>query len=224
MLGIGEKLRNARVKQNLSLRELAAKTDVSASLLSQIENEKANPSVRTLHSLADALALPVDYFFPERGEEATAAADLTELPTSKLTASQLRMQQAAVPNGVDSLATQIFAQHSAEQKSPILRKSARPTIQLEGDVAWARLTPNKEEGLEFMDIAYQPGASSGTRMSHHSGLEFVLIMEGELTLDLGFEQYTLYAGDSTIFDSETPHRLSNQGDVPMRALSVIIHS
>ena len=57
MLGIGEKLRNARIDQNLSLRELAAKTDVSASLLSQIENEKANPSVRTLHSLADALAI-----------------------------------------------------------------------------------------------------------------------------------------------------------------------
>ena len=36
--GIGTKLRAARSSQNLSLRQLAAKAEVSASLLSQIEN------------------------------------------------------------------------------------------------------------------------------------------------------------------------------------------
>ena len=45
MLNLGEKLRAARMGQNLSLRELAARAEVSASLLSQIENGKANPSV-----------------------------------------------------------------------------------------------------------------------------------------------------------------------------------
>lgn len=229
MLGIGPKLRDARIEQNLSLRELAAKTDVSASLLSQIENNKANPSVRTLHSLADALELPVDYFFPEREEhddDVGEMAGLDKLPVAEFTASELRMQQAASPNGADSLATKIFEQNGYVEpgpKSPILRKDGRPTIQLEGDVSWARLTPNKEEELEFMEITYQPGATSGARMSHHKGREFVLVMAGELTLDLGFDQHKLYSGDSTIFDSGTPHRLSNHGDEPMRALSVICH-
>ena len=226
MLGIGQKLRNARIEQNFSLRELASKTDVSASLLSQIENEKANPSVRTLHSLADALELPVDYFFPDRRDEVDGSAKLTDLPVSEFTASQLRMQQTTVQNGADSLASQIFEQNDqndSESQSPILRKRARPTIHLEGDVTWARLTPQKEEALEFMEITYQPGAHSGERMSHHSGREFVLVMAGQLTLDLGFEQYTLHPGDSTIFDSGTPHRLSNLGDEPMQALSIICH-
>ena len=69
MLDLGEKLRATRISQNLSLRELAARAEVSASLLSQIENGKANPSVRSLHSIADALSMPVDYFFPNGDEE-----------------------------------------------------------------------------------------------------------------------------------------------------------
>ena len=55
---IGKKLRAARRAQQLSLRELAGRAEVSASLLSKVENGKANPSVRSLHSIADALSIP----------------------------------------------------------------------------------------------------------------------------------------------------------------------
>ena len=62
MESIGRKLRKARKDQALSLRDLAAQAEVSASLLSQIENNRSNPSVRTLYSLATVLSLSVDYF------------------------------------------------------------------------------------------------------------------------------------------------------------------
>ena len=221
MLGIGEKLRNARIKQNLSLRELASMTDVSASLLSQIENEKANPSVRTLHSLADALALPVDYFFPERKQDISRSEEHASAVRSSLTASQARMQQVAAALE-DESDVQALLPGEGPTESPILRARDRPTIELQGNVTWARLTPDKEQDLEFMEICYAPGASSGARMSHHKGREFVLVLSGMLTLELGFEVYTLNVGDSTLFDSETPHRLSNSGDQSMRALSVIL--
>ena len=58
-------------------------------------------------------------------------------------------------------------------------------------------------------------------MSHHIGREFTYVLEGELLLELGFEKYLLEEGDSVIFDSTTPHRLSNAGDVPMRAVTMI---
>ncbi|MCC6802774.1 MAG: cupin domain-containing protein, partial [Anaerolineae bacterium] len=35
--------------------------------------------------------------------------------------------------------------------------------------------------------------------------------------------YTLKPGDSIIFDSTTPHRLSNQGKETMRAIWVVIN-
>lgn len=220
MLGIGKKLQDARKKQSLSLRELAAKTDVSASLLSQVENEKVNPSVRTLHSLADALSLPIDYFFPTRQKPEESSASKTGKTTPQPTISELPTQ--TLPqNGANGHAVQDVVASETMPNSPILRAVDRPTIELEGNVSWARLTPNKENGLEYMEISYQPGAASGERMSHHSGREFLLVTAGELTLDLGFEQYVLYPGDSAIFDSTTPHRLSNQGDGPMFALSIV---
>src|SRR5512137_2340452 len=61
---IGEKLRAVRRQQKMSLRELAVKAEISASMLSQIETGKAYPSVRSIYSIAAALAVPVDYFFP----------------------------------------------------------------------------------------------------------------------------------------------------------------
>lgn len=225
MLGIGEKLRHARQEQGLSLRELAAKIEVSASLLSQIEHGKSNPSVQTLHCLADALSLSVDYFFPatERANQ-----DALERMAIQLTPSQMRLQQIEAEQGqpqsmrVSELSkAPISGERTVELASPILRAQARAVIELQGNVTWSRLTPSKERGQEFMEIYYEAGAASGERMSHHRGREFFLVLEGELTLDLGFEQYVLQPGDSAIFDSETPHRLSNLTEKPMRAVSVI---
>jgi uncharacterized cupin superfamily protein len=79
-----------------------------------------------------------------------------------------------------------------------------------------------EAGAEFLEITYAPGATSGANMSHHEGREFGLILEGELVVELGFDTYTLRPGDSIIFDSTTPHRLTNQGAQPMHALWVVL--
>jgi uncharacterized cupin superfamily protein len=96
-------------------------------------------------------------------------------------------------------------------------------IELKGGVTWSRLTALAETGAEFLEITYAPGATSGANMSHHEGREFGLILEGELVVELGFDPYTLGTGDSIIFDSTTPHRLTNQTNQPTRALWVVFH-
>jgi transcriptional regulator with XRE-family HTH domain len=218
MLGIGEKLRAARLDQNLSLRELAARAEVSPSLLSQIETGKVNPSVRSLHSIADALSVPIDHFFPNENEnEGEAGSVLTA--GGGMTASEFRAMQLAEP--AENLDIGFESQERAEE-SPVMHLTARPTIELEGGVTWARLTPGPENGIEFLQICYEVSASSGKRMSHHVGREFGLILEGELLLELGFERYLLKAGDSIIFDSTTPHRLTNAGQVTVRAIWVVM--
>jgi transcriptional regulator with XRE-family HTH domain/quercetin dioxygenase-like cupin family protein len=218
MLTIGDKLRTARLNQNMSLRELAEKAEVSASLLSQIENGKANPSVRSLYSIAAALSLPVDSFLPNNNTpEVKTEIILTNL--SDITPSQLRSEGFGSADGAGSG----FESQSHPPKGPVVGANARATIQLMGGVTWARLTPGPEESAEFLEVCYDVGASSGKAMSHHSGREFGLILEGELLLELGFERYVLQAGDSIIFDSTTPHRLSNNGPTPMRAVWVILN-
>ncbi|MDT7764673.1 MAG: hypothetical protein QOC63_4093 [Mycobacterium sp.] len=54
------RLRAARVAANLSLREVSRRVGISASMLSQIENGHAQPSVATLYALVSTLSLSLD--------------------------------------------------------------------------------------------------------------------------------------------------------------------
>src|SRR5687768_309680 len=89
---IGEKLRAVRQERKMSLRDLAYKAEVSASMLSQIETGKVFPSVRSLYSIANALEVSVDYFFPEQDDNRVTIShnglQINEQPA--LTASEMR--------------------------------------------------------------------------------------------------------------------------------------
>ena len=60
-------------------------------MLSQIENGKAFPSVRSLYTLADVLGVPVDYFFPETANNPEPAPASSLAP--QMTASDFREAQ-----------------------------------------------------------------------------------------------------------------------------------
>ncbi len=213
---IGEKLRTVRQQRQISLRELAEKASISASMLSQIETGKAYPSVRSIYSIAAALALPVDYFFPEPdGNPTQPERDASQM--GDMTASEMRKE--ALNRTAESVVSEFTP--PAAVLAHVLHASARPTILLKGGVTWARLTAAAETGVEFLEISYACGATSGANLSYHEGREFGLILEGELMVELGFQQVTLRVGDSIVFDSTTPHRLSNKGTQPMRALWVV---
>src|ERR1700730_11869261 len=87
---IGTKLRAVRQQRQVSLRELAQKADISASMLSQIETGKAYPSVRSIYSIAAALDVPVDYFFPDQVVERVAQFEEVSGTLGEMTASEMR--------------------------------------------------------------------------------------------------------------------------------------
>ena len=64
---IGPRLRDRRKALGISLRELARRIGVSASLVSQIERDKVNPSVSTLYALARELGLNMGDLFDPQG-------------------------------------------------------------------------------------------------------------------------------------------------------------
>ena len=214
---IGEKLRAVRQERQMSLRELANKAEVSASMLSQIETGKVFPSVRSLYSIANALAVSVDYFFPEQNDGQVAPEGAEMIALGAMTASEMRDAKLNGTGGIDTE----FAP-SMQSSSPVVHAGARPMIELKGGVTWARLTALAERGAEFLEITYAPGAMSGANLSHHEGREFGLILEGELVVELGFESYTLHEGDSIIFESTVPHRLINKSAQSMRAVWVVL--
>jgi transcriptional regulator with XRE-family HTH domain len=216
---IGEKLRAARLNAGISLRELAKKAEMSASMLSQIETGKAYPSVRSIYDIAAALDLPVDYFFPGRSDERLTPVDEDFSAENNLTASEMR--EATIHGSNEPLISETIRPGSVIAQ--VVHASVRPTIVLKGGVTWTRLTATAERDIEFLEISYACGATSGENLSHHAGREFGLILEGELVVQLGDQDYSLRQGDSIVFDSTIPHRLVNKGTLPARAIWVIWH-
>lgn len=60
---VGSRIRERRVDRGLTLKQLANRTGLSVSLISQIELGKSAASVSTLHKLATALSVPMTYLF-----------------------------------------------------------------------------------------------------------------------------------------------------------------
>lgn len=62
-INVGTRLRELRTSRDLSLRMLAMKSGLSIHTLSMIEKGKTSPSVSTLYKLAEALNVPITFFF-----------------------------------------------------------------------------------------------------------------------------------------------------------------
>ena len=62
-VSVGKRLREIRTSFGYSIKYLAEKSGLAVNTLSLIENEKTSPSVNTLDQLAQALGIPLNYFF-----------------------------------------------------------------------------------------------------------------------------------------------------------------
>ncbi|ENQ3108073.1 Transcriptional regulator, contains XRE-family HTH domain [Bacillus sp. 491mf] len=71
MATLGEKIRTLRKEKKLTQSELAG-TELTKSMLSQIENGKATPSMKTLHYLADKLGCDASFLLEEEASELAA--------------------------------------------------------------------------------------------------------------------------------------------------------
>jgi transcriptional regulator with XRE-family HTH domain len=59
---VGAQVRRRRRDRQLTLAEVAGLTGLNVGYLSQVENDKASPSLETLASLAEALQVPITWF------------------------------------------------------------------------------------------------------------------------------------------------------------------
>lgn len=75
---VGQRLREARARTGMSLRQVAERISLSASALSQIENGAMQPSVGTLHALALELGLSLDVLLENPVGDRQGQADRTQ--------------------------------------------------------------------------------------------------------------------------------------------------
>lgn len=71
-VSIGRQVREFRVKLGMTVSDLAKQADLSAGMLSKIENGMTSPSLSTLQSLSSALNVPVTSFFRKYEEQRDA--------------------------------------------------------------------------------------------------------------------------------------------------------
>lgn len=80
---LGRQIRRERQRVGISLRELARRVGVSASLLSQVETGRTHPSVSTLYAVVNELEISLDDLFDARaGAPTTERARRPRIPTS----------------------------------------------------------------------------------------------------------------------------------------------
>ncbi len=198
---LGERIRKARLQRAIGVRELARRVECSASMISQIEKGLTNPSVSTLYSISRALGMSTDSLIA--GAETLPAAS-----------SEDRQPGTRASSGA-SLARRIPV---------VLHPDERRVIDLERGVRWELLMPVPETNAEFMEVTYGVGGGSteGEHAIRHNGREYSVILEGRLSVQIGFEQYVLEPGDSMVFDSTVPHRFWNAGPAPVRGIWFVV--
>jgi transcriptional regulator with XRE-family HTH domain len=230
MENLGARLKRARQKSGLALREVARQLGVSASFVSQMENGKSTPSVATLYSMAQLLDVSIDELFS--GEPGDMAADHEQVADGGTTAAAAAGHRAAAGHGAvpisrSTLGSPADAWPDDEVRSRVslTRPGERKRLEMDTGVVWEQLATNTGAGLDFMGIFYPPHSTSTNdkRMLQHAGSEFGYLLEGELEVTVGFDVFTLRAGDSIGFDSSMPHLLTNKSDVPARGVWFVRH-
>lgn len=93
----------------------------------------------------------------------------------------------------------------------VQRAQDAPSVKMSKGVLWERMADSAGGGVDPLLATYQPGSSSSDdySLTGHSGLEYGVIIEGELNLTIGEQTTKLQVGDSFSFDSTLPHSYSN---------------
>jgi transcriptional regulator with XRE-family HTH domain len=204
-LDLGGRLRAERLRQGMSLREMARRLGISASALSQIETGKAQPSVSKLFDIVNLLNTSLDGL-------------LAGAPAQRQAAGH-----AAPPDDGEGPVV-VTRGREAEGFFSFQRAGEHEALELESGVQWRRLTAGSFPGVEFLHVTYAPGGCSSREgaFMRHAGQEFGVVLSGRLVVDIGFDTYELVADDSISFPATTPHRLGNPGSEPATAIWCVI--
>ncbi|GAA1943697.1 helix-turn-helix domain-containing protein [Kitasatospora viridis] len=104
----------------------------------------------------------------------------------------------------------------------VLRRADRPQVEVTAGSRKFMIAQPPLRHLEIYTGEFGPGGSTGDgQYTHGDAQEVLLVISGEVTLELSEERHTLRTGDSIEYATSTPHRLVNSGQGPAEVLWVI---
>jgi transcriptional regulator with XRE-family HTH domain len=114
---LGHRIRARRQELGLSLRDLEERVGLTASFLSQVERDQSSPSIESLHTISQALDVPIFYFLLERDDKPPVVRrdkrTRLRLPDSDVT------YQLLTPDLNRKIEAFLFEQEPGQDKSPV---------------------------------------------------------------------------------------------------------
>jgi quercetin dioxygenase-like cupin family protein/DNA-binding XRE family transcriptional regulator len=104
----------------------------------------------------------------------------------------------------------------------VVRTSERTRVQFGSEgLVYEFITPNLRGRLEMLQTSVPPGWGNRGHPFHHEGEECVLVVEGELAVEVDGVEHTLSAGDAITYDSGAPHWWENRSTEPAVILGAV---
>lgn len=145
------------------------------------------------------------------GEQAGVTSGfLSQLETGRANASISTLRRLADALGV-GLAD--LVEPGPVSAARVVRAGLRRTLSASDGMTKTFLTEPPFGHLEMYAVTMDPGGSTGpSQYRHGDSEEVLLVLRGNVRVELADEVHLLAAGDSIVFASSTPHRVANDGD------------
>lgn len=146
-------------------------------------------------------------------------ADVSPAYLSRLENGKVSPTVATLSRVVQAMGTRIGALFGEEpEEGPVVRRDERQLVRSRG-VHDYRVTPGWASRLEVLETVVEPGRGSSSGLHTHPGdEECVLVLDGELRLWLGSDEYLLAEGDSATYPCQAPHKWHNSSEQTCRVL------
>lgn len=169
---IGQRIKKRRLELDITARELARRTSLSASFISQLERGKSKISLESLRLIAEHLDISMLAFLEE--DTPPVPAPIPAVPTPKPTSYEPITRSG---------------------------KRAQLTFPDSG-VSYELLTRDLSRSMEAMVGHLAPGTGNIARRLRMPTEEFIYVLSGSLLVELKSADYTLNAGDTIYFEGE----------------------
>lgn len=181
---IGLRIRTRRKELGFTIRELARRTGLSASFISQIEHSKTKVSLDSLRLIAEHLDTSIHYFFSD------------PLPEIAYTA-------AVTPCEDDEEISNLM------EYSPVMRAGCRPRLYLpDSGVNYELLVKDLTRNMEPIYGRLSPGTGNVARRLRKPTEEFIFVLVGKLLVGIEENEYILNPGDSIYFEGYDLQKLA----------------
>jgi transcriptional regulator with XRE-family HTH domain len=173
---VGLRIKSRRKELDFTIRELARRTGLSASFISQVERSKTKISLDSLRLIAEHLDTPIHQFFTEPEPEVSYTAAV-----------------APCEDNID--------QPPLIEYTPIVRAGCRPRLYLpDSGVNYELLVKDLTRNMEPIFGRLSPGTGNVARRLRKPTEEFIFVLAGKLLIGINEKEYILNPGDSIYFE------------------------